>query len=299
MSESKKNFILELTDSIYRYIDHITKEHGYMISIHGIEGYAMDNWPRLLRYYYHQCPLCREIKTSSTAWAYCTSRQDKVIERAKGGVYIGTCYTGVTECVYPLKDLDGIVCGFLCVSGYTADRVMSRERACAACAKYGLNKQRILQAVDQLNDQLPDMEILDTQISPIQRMLSTLFYFNNLLEPVGDESTPKALLYHQLVAYANEQFRNTDFSLEKTCKALTISYSYASRVFSQFNKLPFSSYVQSVRIETAKRYLEYTDLPISLIAPEVGFSDSNYFSSIFRSLTGVSPTAYRQTHHIR
>ena len=48
------------------------------------------------------------------------------------------------------------------------------------------------------------------------------------------------------------------------------------------------------RIEEAKALLIQSDLPIAAIAEAVGISDYNYFSRVFRSLTGTTPRNYRE-----
>ena len=48
------------------------------------------------------------------------------------------------------------------------------------------------------------------------------------------------------------------------------------------------------RIEEAKALLMRNDLPISAVAEAVGISDYNYFSRIFRTLTGMTPRDFRK-----
>ncbi|MBE6971655.1 MAG: helix-turn-helix domain-containing protein [Ruminococcaceae bacterium] len=50
------------------------------------------------------------------------------------------------------------------------------------------------------------------------------------------------------------------------------------------------------RIKAAQKLLLSGDLPISSIAEQVGFSDYNYFTRIFKSITGVSPRDFRKAH---
>jgi YesN/AraC family two-component response regulator len=54
-------------------------------------------------------------------------------------------------------------------------------------------------------------------------------------------------------------------------------------------------YLQRYRINQAKRLLKESDQSITEIAFNVGFSDSGYFSRIFRRETGMSPEKFRQT----
>lgn len=48
------------------------------------------------------------------------------------------------------------------------------------------------------------------------------------------------------------------------------------------------------RINAAKTLLVRSDAPISTVAEEVGFSDYNYFTKIFKAVTGLTPSAYRK-----
>ena len=48
------------------------------------------------------------------------------------------------------------------------------------------------------------------------------------------------------------------------------------------------------RIEAAKELLVCSELPISAVAGAVGISDYNYFSRVFRSITGMTPRDFRK-----
>ena len=48
------------------------------------------------------------------------------------------------------------------------------------------------------------------------------------------------------------------------------------------------------RIRAAQALLIQSGLPVSAIAEQVGISDYNYFSKVFRSVTGTTPSAYRK-----
>lgn len=50
------------------------------------------------------------------------------------------------------------------------------------------------------------------------------------------------------------------------------------------------------RVNAAKSLLLKSDEPVSSVAESVGFSDYNYFTKIFKSVTGITPSAYRKTN---
>ena len=55
-----------------------------------------------------------------------------------------------------------------------------------------------------------------------------------------------------------------------------------------------NDYIKRMRIEEAIRLLTETDMNINEISDSVGFSYPRYFSSVFKELTGYSPTQYRK-----
>ena len=55
-----------------------------------------------------------------------------------------------------------------------------------------------------------------------------------------------------------------------------------------------SMFVRAIRLQKAKTLLRTTQLNISEIAYEVGFSDPAFFSRVFREEFGMSPTEYRE-----
>lgn len=73
-----------------------------------------------------------------------------------------------------------------------------------------------------------------------------------------------------------------------------VSEGYLSRSFNQETGLSLIHYLTRYRIQQAKQLLVTTDKTITEIAMEVGFSDSNYFSRVFRQEAGISPLTYRR-----
>jgi transcriptional regulator GlxA family with amidase domain len=55
-----------------------------------------------------------------------------------------------------------------------------------------------------------------------------------------------------------------------------------------------TDYVQTLRIEEAKQFLETGALPVESIGFEVGYEDPNFFRRLFKRTTGITPARYRQ-----
>jgi len=76
-------------------------------------------------------------------------------------------------------------------------------------------------------------------------------------------------------------------------KQFHISSRTLSRQIKQVTNLTFNNYVHRVRINNAMNLLQYSDLSITDIAFQVGYKDSNYFSTKFKRFTNSSPSQYR------
>lgn len=75
---------------------------------------------------------------------------------------------------------------------------------------------------------------------------------------------------------------------------LNISTVYLNEVVKKVTGLSTASYIKGEIIVRAKRLLAGTDLPIKQIADRLGFDDCAYFTRLFTSTTGASPTVFRQ-----
>lgn len=85
-------------------------------------------------------------------------------------------------------------------------------------------------------------------------------------------------------------------SIQQVCAVFGISPSYLSQLFRKYIKMSYVKYINTLRIEEAKRImLEFPDMLIKDMATHLGFSDQFYFSKVFRSLTGISPSEYRKS----
>ncbi len=99
--------------------------------------------------------------------------------------------------------------------------------------------------------------------------------------------------YLLLAQYYIEKNYHKGITLEDVSKFVNLSSSYLSKLFKKENKINISTYITNRRIERAKELLEDTDLPISNIAMDLSYNESNYFSKVFKRVVGVVPTEYR------
>ncbi|MDR0376502.1 MAG: response regulator [Spirochaetaceae bacterium] len=122
---------------------------------------------------------------------------------------------------------------------------------------------------------------------------SLLFILEKILPGSGQRinkvDTPEffALIREYLDAHVNEPL-----NLQSLCRHFGISQTYMSRLFRKYTGLSFINYLTSLRIEKAKDYLLRKDALVKDAAAMSGFTDQFYFSRVFRSMTGQSPSDY-------
>ncbi len=88
-----------------------------------------------------------------------------------------------------------------------------------------------------------------------------------------------------------------DLSLETVSKQFHFSSRYFAHIFKQYTGSNYTAYVNSVRMEEAKRLLRMSDLNINEIARRVGYGDVGHFSRNFKSIIGKRPSEYRRKKH--
>lgn len=92
-----------------------------------------------------------------------------------------------------------------------------------------------------------------------------------------------------------------DIDLEDAASTIGFSKCYFSRLFKQYTDYSFSAYICHRRIKAAEEMLEQTDLAVTEIALQSGFSSISTFNRVFRQQKNCSPSEYREKnrYHFR
>jgi two-component system response regulator YesN len=93
--------------------------------------------------------------------------------------------------------------------------------------------------------------------------------------------------------YIERNFAKKKLSLDEICRDLFISPSYLSRLLKHHLGKTFVNILTDFRVEKAKQLISDSDMNIYAVADAVGFSDPHYFSTVFKKVTGVTPSEYR------
>ncbi len=122
----------------------------------------------------------------------------------------------------------------------------------------------------------------------------TCLTFQESLISTRNKSTKSFVLRAQ--EYVCENYADADLSLDSICEVLGVSNSYFSTIFKKETGNSFISYLTDYRMDQAARRLLETNEKSYIIAKEVGYTDPNYFSYVFKRRFGVSPSKYRTEH---
>lgn len=120
-----------------------------------------------------------------------------------------------------------------------------------------------------------------------------------VLERVGEdrEELESIQAIHRAMNYIREHM-DREITLEELLRLTGMSKSYFSRNFKDVTGKTFVTYLNDMRIETAKKYLTETKQPIYWIASQVGYVDEHYFRRVFRERTGMNPKQFREKQQI-
>lgn len=82
-------------------------------------------------------------------------------------------------------------------------------------------------------------------------------------------------------------------SMKYIADQLYLNHIYLGQIFKKETGISLNDYINKVRISKAKKLLKAANSMVYEVAEQVGFSDSQYFSTVFKKIVGVSPKEYK------
>jgi AraC-like DNA-binding protein len=81
-------------------------------------------------------------------------------------------------------------------------------------------------------------------------------------------------------------------SIEEICRRLAVNTTYLYNVVKEFSGLSAKEYLNQRLILEAQRRLYYSEISVKEVAFELGFNDPDYFSRLFRKITGYTVSQF-------
>jgi two-component system, response regulator YesN len=119
-----------------------------------------------------------------------------------------------------------------------------------------------------------------------------MFIFGRVIAALNSGKTGNDLV-DAVVNYIQRKY-GEDISLSSAAQEAGITPAYLSTLFKQTMGQSFVDYLSTVRIEKACELLKESKLKTYEIAYRVGFQDEKYFTKVFKKLTGISPSEFKQ-----
>ena len=270
--------------AIKNYIFFLKDKCNLSVSLHMYNYNIITKLGELIPFTIHDNAYCAYVKSCRNAYSNCCIEQSKAKNKSQNGFFKGTCYAGVQEYVYPIHNLNETV-GIVCVSGYQCEN--SAQYLNFVSQKYDLNFENLSAFYRTLKPEIPSREEVDTLIYPLCQMLE-LAYIQSQNTVHFPQSFAERIMHYLDVNHTRK------ISSKDVCQHFSCSRSFMSREFNRYTGKTIREYLTELRIKDALILLKSTALSISEIAYSVGFNDSNYFSSIFKSHIGISPQEYRK-----
>ncbi|MCT4564547.1 MAG: AraC family transcriptional regulator [Maledivibacter sp.] len=98
----------------------------------------------------------------------------------------------------------------------------------------------------------------------------------------------------QLVKAHIDKHFNENIRIEELVQLAYMSKSKLYQLFKEKEGITITYYIQQQRTNSAKKLLVTTDLPLSLVAKQVGYACHSSFSEVFKSRVGMTPSQFRK-----
>ena len=126
--------------------------------------------------------------------------------------------------------------------------------------------------------------------SPVAHMARPRAEAPTLKEEVDDVRT--AVIRAEMYAFIENHYRE-DISMQDAAAVLRYSDAYFCKLFKQCFKVNFSTYLNEFRVQKARQLMTDSRLNLKDISAACGYSDANYFTKVFKRITGKTPSEYR------
>ena len=185
------------------------------------------------------------------------------------------------------EDMSTEVIAFICdtdiISPIIPDLVT--KRLVSPFIPAGLINKDTSRAFRRMTDNPDNIELLGWGCIAISGIVKNL-EFVPLKSRGGDKLAPS------IISYINANFTK-NLTISTIAKEFGYSRSYITHVFYDRLKIPFRTYLGSVRSEYAKDMILKTDKTLTEIAFECGYNSVNTFCRCFKKRFGITPSGVR------
>lgn len=244
-----------------------------------------DNFHELAAYPTGLTEVCRIIRSDKQGAEKCKLCDNHACEVAskRSSPYTYRCHAGMTESIVPLY-FGNIVVGYLFFGQIFSYPSYEKgwEEVQKLCSSYAIDQTALKKAC--LQSPIMDKNFIDSASHIMQAVASFLCIERMVL--LRDKELPVII-----DEYLAEHFTE-DINAKMLCKEFNIGKTQLYKIAHQNYGTGIAEHIRNLRIQKAKNMLEETQLSLSEISEQCGFSDYNYFITVFKRYVGMPPRQY-------
>jgi len=159
----------------------------------------------------------------------------------------------------------------------------------------------------QRRDLVPAIQIIDKidsaftahdtgwEITALKSLQELIIYLSKCYTNSDSQDATALLRVADVISLLEKEFIKP-WTLEDLVNTANMSRGNLIRIFRNATGQTPIEYLIGIRLQRATNFLRNSELPITEIAYQVGFNDSNYFSRLFRERMNASPREYRMKY---
>ncbi|MBD2863191.1 response regulator [Paenibacillus oceani] len=134
-------------------------------------------------------------------------------------------------------------------------------------------------------------------IAELRQLLET--YLQEVCGRIGERRSGRASnIVERVRAIIERRYADNKLTVSEIGREVYLTDTYISLLFKQETGRTVNEWLTQYRMEKAKELLANPTYKLYDICYAVGYADPSYFSKLFKKVTGLTPSVYRETRHI-
>lgn len=146
-------------------------------------------------------------------------------------------------------------------------------------------------------------QMLDSANDAKSSNLATNFFISNILIELSHQFALSIRDHHHQSSAKFELIKNwirinshDKLSVGAVAQEFKMTPVYLTRLFNEYENMTTIHFINSIKIEQAQELLLTTDLSVKEIAYELSFYNEKYFLKIFKKITSLTPTQFKNSY---
>lgn len=154
----------------------------------------------------------------------------------------------------------------------------------------------VISNADQIMESVLQQETLEELEKWLIEMCSRVI--NYLGRQREHEKNSYSSIIKEIVVYTELNY-SKEISLKSIAELMYFNPVYIGTLFRKETGQVYTDYLNTIRIDKAKKLLSSTNYKARDIGDHVGFKNPNYFYTVFKKYTGMTPKNYRSNAHLK